>query len=424
MKTSPAIMIAAATALLTGCFEPTEVRIEQKRDGEYQFAWDVLNAYLIFQDSLPGDPYVYATPQALYASVNEPYTVYFDPELAALFLSQLTTQSPRGAMGIRVDSVYNGYLVKKVYAGTPADKSGLQKNDTILAVDNQAIAGVALQRLSEYTSGDPGQIKELSVKRGPQTILLTITLEQILLPSVWVDSLDSITAYVELGMFSDSTIIAGGSAAEFDSALSETKWAKYTIFDLRDNPGGELKQCIRITSEFLENNTPIVKSSERNLNSNGSAFITADTVWRSIGDGDAVTRTFMVLVNNNSASAAEIVVSALHSNRDDILTIGTTTFGKARGQIAAGTPQDGIAKVTFSLITPVSGPAYDEVGIEPKITISPAEDALQVALDQIHAGSGIAKKSILRYNKLVKRINAQRKMHRMKTRIPLLIKRI
>jgi C-terminal processing protease CtpA/Prc len=91
----------------------------------------------------------------------------------------------------------------------------------------------------------------------------------------------------------------------------------------------------------------------------------------------------MVLTDKLTASASELLVSALRSNRSDIQIIGETTFGKARGQVLSNTPEAGLAKVTYLAIAPVTGASYDLTGIIPDMAISAGQDALDIAVQQI-----------------------------------------
>lgn len=347
---------------------------------EYEFAWRFLDIYFIFRDSLPQDPYQFTSPVQLYESVDEPYTVYHPPEEAKEMLRSLSTTT--GGLGVRIDSVSSGYLIEQVFRNTPADEAGLEQGDTIVSVDGQEVDNVSQQRISRLLRGEIGEEKVLGIKRGEQLIEITVTIDTFMAPSVFTDSLDEEIAYIYISSFFSQTAVPGGTAEEFRAALQTTRWANTIIVDVRDNPGGEVGQAVKVISQFLEPNTPIVQSTERVLVPGTDSGTTVDTTWETLeGYSDVLDRSIFVLTNSNTASAAEILVTSLNTHRPDITTVGSTTFGKARGQAVSLTPDSGLAVVTYALLFPISGQSYDMRGISPDVMVSAGEDPLQTALE-------------------------------------------
>ncbi|MFP4417490.1 MAG: S41 family peptidase [Chitinispirillaceae bacterium] len=346
---------------------------------EYLFVWQFLDVFFIFREDLPADPYAFQTPQHLYLSVNEPYTRYYPPDSLDHINSSLSTR--KSGMGIMVDSVTNGYVVTDVFSRSPAQQAGVQVGDIILSINGQSLAGISFAELPDLLGGQVGDQKRLRIGRDQQQITVTVILDEFHSPSVFIDSVDEATAYIRITSFLNNTIAEGGTAEEFDSALQNTRWAENTILDLRNNPGGELEQCIRVTSEFLQDSTPLVTVRQRVLISEERAEgRTEELVWRSSPEGgDARGRNFYVLQNNTTASASEILIVSLNQYRPEVRTIGSTTFGKARGQVLGVTPDSGIARVTYATISPVQAPDYDVVGISPEIAVE-SQSALDVAL--------------------------------------------
>ncbi|MBD3315125.1 MAG: PDZ domain-containing protein, partial [Chitinivibrionales bacterium] len=343
-----AFIVFAAIAMLTGGCLLNPTKPSNDRTEEFKFCWAVLDAFFIFQQNLPSNPYIYDTPSELYAAVEEPYTYYWPPKRAEYVLRLLTTSS--AGIGVVIDSVAPGYLIRAVFDDSPAQRAGLEKRDTIVAVDSQSIALVSVADIDGYLLGDVGEQKKLTIRREDTTITITVTLGYYTAPSVITDTLDSLTAYIALMVFSDSTAVPGGSAAEFSQALDETRWSEYTILDLRGNPGGVLEQCIEITSQFVNEGADLVLSQERYYAEKLDAFLTRSVPWEALDRGKAIGRRFYVLVNENTASASEVLVTALKTYRkNDITIVGTTTYGKARGQGLWDTPERGLAQVTYAL---------------------------------------------------------------------------
>jgi carboxyl-terminal processing protease len=389
---------------LLSCKEnPTQP--ENLRDDEYEMSAWFLGIYYIFRDKLPQDLYSFPTPKELYASVDDPYTEYFNPEEAEVFLSFLDTKTV--GFGISIDSTQTGYTITRVIAASPADNAGLMIDDTLQTVNGTNIVGSSREQLDPQLTGAIGDEKTLILKRGTEQLTITVTLDEFFAPSVYTDSLDTKVAYIQLTTFLTETGTSGGSAQEFSTALQNTAWAEYTIFDLRFNGGGEFNQSLDIASEFVAAETPLIDVQQRVLNNTTGTGETIANTLMSLVDGTAKDRKFYVLINGSTASASELLLSALASNRDDIISVGSRTFGKARGQVLSSTPELGLVKVTNSVIIPIVGSSYDNIGILPDITISVSEDALDVALHQIIASTskalaGAESRNIARVKSVVK----------------------
>jgi C-terminal peptidase prc len=387
------IVLSSLQFLLAGCAphsNPQTVVTSQRDNQEYLFAQEFLYAFFIFPDSLPKDTFGFATPQALYKAVQEPWTLYFPPDSAKLFLSFLTTQ--HGGMGILIDSMANGYLIRQVFPNSPAQTAGLLAGDTIVSVNGVLVAGVRYDDFGTIVSGNIGDGKTVHVLRqgGPATI--SVTLGTYRAPSVFTDSLDSTTAYIYLSIFSSETDMPGGTAEEMDSALFATPWAPYTIHDRRGCPGGDLDQCVDVCGRFVPNRTPLIRIHERLLDTVQWTISLVDTELVSSFSGANVSRKFVLLVDSNSASAAEILTSCLMDNRPDIATMGSRTYGKARGQVINITPDSALVKVTYALLTPVTGASYDLVGIRPGIVVPADSSPVVAAMALIAQNTGATKR--------------------------------
>jgi len=378
--------------ILISCSQPTETAtIEQQK--EYEYCWQLLDIYFIFRNQLPRAE-DYHKPAALFNAANEPYTNYYPKDEAQRVLDMLNTEN--AGIGIIIDSTTTGYMISYVVPESPAGRAGLMENDTIVAVDDILIRGMAYDALEPLLNGAIGDNKKLTVHR-PEAgeIHVQLTIASFFEPSVIVDSLESDVAYIYLNTFLSETGVPGGSAEEFRTALIQTQWADYTILDLSFNSGGELNQCVQITSEFFHEDTPLIVSQKRVYQISDSSGITIEDTIRASFNGNAIDRKFIVIFNKQSASATELLISALRCQRKDIVLIGETTYGKARGQIYHSTPMDALATVTFSLFRPLDGVLYDLSGIDPDIFLEDNENGVALALGQIE--SGLAKLPYVRY---------------------------
>jgi carboxyl-terminal processing protease len=378
--------------ILLSCSEdsnPTNAGGNRNASEEYLFSAQFLYAYFLFQDRLPENPFAFTSPAPLYESVDEPFTDYIPPGEAQLFLDALSTQD--AGLGVLIDSVAQGFVITEVIPNSPADDAGLVAGDTVVAVDGTPVAGISYPELSLILRGEVGETRTIEVRRGLELpVVVTVVIDTFLVPSVFVDSLDSSTAYIRITSFFSRTSDEGGTSAEFSRALEQTIWAEYTVLDLRDNPGGELGQAFDVIDEFLGEGENIIRTSQREFDPESGEFITRDTTFEATAGGDALNRSFVVLINELSASASELLIAALADNRPEIPTIGQTTYGKARGQRIAVTPDTGVARVTYARFSPVGAEEYDLVGIKPRIPISNDVNPIQFAVDEIEGG-GVAK---------------------------------
>ena len=380
-----------ALLLLGSCdFRPLD---HDRADAWYEFAVSCLDVFFIFRDRLPSDLYAFRSPQDLYAAVHEPFTVFLDPSEAYERFADLTTQ--RGGIGIKIDSVAEGYVIEKVYPNTPGETAGLKALDTILRVGDQSLEQLSIEKTIRALQGEIGTEALLRIKRGGNRINITVIRGVFMLPSVEVDSLDSTTAYIMLGGFYHETTVAGGSAAEFSDALDRTAWAKYTILDLRENRGGYIDQCVSIVGDLVPPETPIVRIHERTYSISLDRGVTSDTVFLAGGTGKASGRILYILVDDYTASASEMLVSCLRE-REQVTVVGTNTYGKGRGQIMIDGPDSVLAVVTCMTISPASDTAalYDSIGIVPDVSTGDSS-AYDVALEMI-GGLQLSKRRLQR----------------------------
>lgn len=369
-------------------------------------AWWLLDVYFVFRNLLPSQPDSYDSPVDLFQSVDEPWTNYYPHDLAVMYVALLNNE--RGGIGIILDSTARGPVITDVFPGSPGEQAGLAAGDTIVAVDGRPTAGEPIDSVGSWLSGEIGESRSLTVQRESGTVTIVVTLGTYNAPSVFTDSLDTATAYIAMTSFSRTTVHADGTAGEFREALEKTAWADYTIFDLRDNGGGSVSQCLDVLGELVPQATPVIRSREREYVSAGDSGITVDTTWyTSRHGGIAQQRRMYVLVSEYTASASEIVVSCLREQRPDIVSLGMTTYGKARSQYVFGydfandayyLTDSAIATVTFAVLSPVSAPTYDLIGITPDHLLATGTDALEEAMELIGADQslGVAKARVPR----------------------------
>ena len=321
--------------------------------------------------------------------VADPYSGYMPPEQYNRALGDLSgTFSGIGAeMGIRnVEdpedlaactefSATCRFVVMAPLAGTPAEAAGLLAGDIVLAVDGERVDGSTMEDQIGRIRGEAGTDVTLTIQRDEgEPFDLTITRAEIQLQEVETRLIDGHIGFIALNGFS------APAADQFEAGLAQLlqDGADQIVFDLRDNPGGYIDAAQQIASQFID--AGLIFSQES----------AGDDVreWTSTGDGVATDTDLpvVVLINQGSASASEIVAAALQeSGRATI--VGEPSFGKNTVQVWSRLENDGGVRITISRwFTPQHNSVAPD-GIQPDIAAArtaetpPEEDpVLEAAL--------------------------------------------
>jgi carboxyl-terminal processing protease len=234
----------------------------------------------------------------------------------------------------------NKIYVRTPYEGTPSFRAGLKPGDVIFSVDGKTADGMTSETVAKALKGPKGTHVSLTVTREGQPKPLTFDLIRDEIPHPSVDLKYEIrpgVAYIHLTNFQQTT------AREVDDAIASFGDLKGLVFDLRGNPGGLLSQAVDVCDHLLAKGQNIV--SQR-----GRAF--PDQVYSATHGNGGITFPIVVLVNRNTASAAEIVSGALQDH-DRALIVGETTFGKGLVQTVYNLPENtGLALTTYHYYTP------------------------------------------------------------------------
>ncbi|WP_430614507.1 S41 family peptidase [Flavobacterium sp. JP2137] len=247
----------------------------------------------------------------------DPHSVY----IARSEMQSISESMRGGFVGIGINYyVYKDSLaVIKPVVGGPSEKAGLMAGDRILYADGKKLFGQKTPNdsLVSILRGEEGSKVQLKIYRKKTKQALTVSLTRSMVPIKSVDvglKLTDGMGYIKINRFSESTY------AEFIEELKALKEAKMTglILDLRENGGGYMDQAIKIVDEFLPAKQLIVKT----VNKKGNATVSKSTSRGIYEQGD-----LYVLINENSASASEIVAGAIQDN-DRGTVVGRRSFGK------------------------------------------------------------------------------------------------
>ena len=292
-------------------------------------------------------------------ALGDPYSAYMNVEE-----KQSYNESLEGAyVGIGVLTTFNSdwqAVIAQVYNNSPAQKAGLQKGDIFVAVDGQKINTPSTKDLQEVTGkirGEAGTSVEITIERNGQEMSFTVQREEVHITYVTSRMLANNIGYIKIDEFS------GSALEEYQQAVAQLQeqGMQAMILDLRDNPGGFVDYAVEIADELLPQATII---SVRDKNGNEKQYTS---------DSKSMDFPMAVLVNQNSASASEILTVALKENQRAAI-IGEKTYGKGIIQSHFNLSWGGYLKLTTASYYSPDGNAIHEVGVMPDIEVSLPEE--------------------------------------------------
>ena len=260
----------------------------------------------------------YRAVDGLIRELNDPYAQVYTPDEYDEF--QENNTGNYAGIGVQITTLNEVITVTAVFRGTPAEESGLQVGDRIIAVNDESTEGWTTGDASNAIRGEVGTTVNLAIARQGLTVPLrpTVRRDSVHVEAAEADIVGSNIAYIALDR------VARGSADEVEAALSEFSDARGFILDLRANPGGYLDESLSISDLFLPEGVRLASAESRVP---GEAGRSLDEAWTAEAPDRIPGKPMIVLVDRYSASASEIVAGALQDH-DRALVIGERTFGK------------------------------------------------------------------------------------------------
>ena len=298
----------------------------------------------------------------------DPYSAYMDSEL---FESMETdTKGEFGGLGIEVGMEAGVVKVVAPIDGTPAARAGLKAGDYIVKIDGEQVQGKSLMEAVKLMRGPVGSTIDLTIRRKgiKKALSKTIKREIIEIKSVESKILKKNIGYLKLNAFNSNS--SKQLVDQIKNIENKNKTSGY-ILDLRNNPGGLLTQAINVADFFLDDGE-IVSTRGRKSIENRRFFAKK---------GDKVKgKPLIVLINNGSASASEIVAGALKDHKRAII-LGSSTYGKGSVQSIIPLKNGGGIRITISKYYLPSGQSISEVGVKPDIFVDDENDDFQINTD-------------------------------------------
>ncbi|TXH07783.1 MAG: S41 family peptidase [Candidatus Moraniibacteriota bacterium] len=329
--------------------------------------WNLLGDKYVEKDTLDAKKLFYGAIDGMLAATGDPYTTFFDPQENKEFKEDLE-QSFDG-IGAEMQ-IKDGILtVVAPLENSPAQKAGILAGDKILKIDGESTENIGLNEAVAKIRGPRGTAVTLSVFHSDEDAIREITVQrdEIVVKSVLLEIRDGI-AVIQLTKFGAET------TAEFKVAAQEVQrqGARGILIDVRNNSGGFLDAAVDLAGYFLPSGSVVVieedaEKRRRELKTRGSNQLGGVPI--------------VVLTNQGSASASEILAAALRENRKDVLLVGETSYGKGSVQELIPTSSTTSVKITVARWLTPDGHQINNEGIKPDEEVKLTRDDFEAGRD-------------------------------------------
>lgn len=323
----------------------------------YWEVWDAVKKYYVHKGDISDRDLFYGSLKGIVAAVDDPYSSFFDPDKAKQFTDDISGKFE--GVGIHIGIRDDRLTVIAPLKGSPADQAGLQAGDKIFFIDDFNTTGVTIDEAVQRIRGEKGSTVMLSILREGLDELkdIKVVRDTIQVPTVeWheIEKDGGNYFYIKLSSFNET------SNDELNTALNSIleKNPSGIIFDLRNNPGGLLDLAIKVSSLWVEDGVVVSEEfSDGRVNTNQAV-------------GRAVLKDIptVVLINQGSASASEIVAGALQ-DYDKAVLVGAQSFGKGSVQSLFEFGDHSAAKITIAEWLTPKNRQINERGIMPDIVV-------------------------------------------------------
>jgi len=301
-------------------------------------------------------------------ALGDKQTFYMDPEVYEHETSILTGREYEG-IGAFVDIDGEYLTIISPIEGSPAEAAGLKPGDKIIAIDDVDMKGFKPEEALDKVLGPAGTTVKLTISREgePAPLEFVITRAHIVVPSVTGEMLENNIAYIDINSFGEKT------TSELDATLNEllAQNPRGVIIDLRNNPGGYLTTAVDVASEFIQEGVVLY---EQYGDGQRDPF-------EANSNGRATDLPVVVLINEGSASASEILAGALQDYERAIL-VGVQSYGKGSvQQWAPLSDNQGAARVTVAKWLTPKERAIDGIGLAPDVYVAISNEDYEANLD-------------------------------------------
>ncbi len=321
--------------------------------------WTRIHEDFVFAEDIDDEAMIQAAIEAMVRSLEDPFSVYMPPEEGGEYSDSLEGELEGIGAYIGLDD--KKIIIVSPIQGSPAQEAGLLPNDEIIKIDDEDVVGLPLFEVVRKIKGPKETKVKITILRNNLEKNYTITRAKIDLKSVALEMQNNI-AVISLNQFISRT------SDEFDVVVKQVleNNAKGIILDLRNNPGGFLGSAVDVLGNFIEKGEVVVSVD----------YPTISFEQKSKGEAALADLPLIVLVNEGSASAAEIMAGALQDLELAII-MGQQTYGKGTVQELTYYTDDSNLKLTVAKWLTPKGRFIDEKGLTPDIEVENKEGRLK-----------------------------------------------
>jgi len=333
----------------------------------FEETWNLVHDQYVLPEELDDTELMYGAARGMVEAVGDVgHSAFLDPVEAQSFQSAL-----RGELigiGVRLEFTGKYPEIVEPIAGSPADAAGIESGDVILAIDGRDTSRLTSTEIATLLRGEEGVPVDLTIGRPAADIEFDVSIERakiVVEPVAWAHLPDGLFL-VSLNEFSDGAADALGEALD----IANEGGATGIILDMRGNPGGYVHEAKQVASEFLPAGSVLYVEQKRDEEPNA--------VELDRESGRARDIPLIVLVDETSASAAEIVAASLRDN-DRAHVVGVPTFGTATVVSSFDLADGSLAAIGTAVWTTPDGENARNVGIEPStiVELPPLVSAIQ-----------------------------------------------
>ncbi len=307
-------------------------------------------------EEIPQKEFTYDVIRGLVKGLNDPHSAFFDPKESEIFSENVLGEF--GGIGVEIGIRNNRVQVISPLPETPAFRAGMESGDIIIGVDGESIEGASLDKVVQKIRGPAGEAVKLDILRDEQIKEFEIVREIIEIPTIEWEIVDENIAHIQIFNFHQTI------ERDFLEVIYEIKEssAEKIVLDLRGNPGGILDGAVNVAGHFV-NPKEVILIRSIVLGEDDRKLVRSSVGNPLLKDYPAV-----VLINEGSASASEIVAGALRDIRN-IPIIGKKSFGKGSIQTLHDLSDGSKIKITEEYFLTPEGHIIYENGIKPDIEV-------------------------------------------------------
>ncbi|MCK4635674.1 MAG: S41 family peptidase [Candidatus Moranbacteria bacterium] len=321
--------------------------------------WDLLEKKYVDHDQLDSQEMMYGAINGMLMSTGDPHTIFLDAEQKKALEEELSGDFE--GIGAEIGIKDNILTVVSPLDDSPAMRSGLMAGDKIVKINGEETSGLNIYEAVSKIKGKKGTEVVLNIYRSGEDDVRDVSVirDAINVKSVKVEFVGDV-AHIKLMQFGLHT---KNELEKVIGEIQDTKNIKGVVLDVRNNSGGYMGTAIEVASKFLKNDLLVVSQLEVD---------DKEEKHYSYGYAPFVNIPVVVLINEGSASASEIVAGALRDNRDDIVLVGKKSYGKGSVQELIpnkATKKKTAAKITIAKWFTPNGDQINEKGIEPDVEV-------------------------------------------------------